>query len=54
MMKKQYIIPQTEIVEMNYRGILAVSGSFGGDADSPAMGRDFLEDESELEQLLNL
>lgn len=51
-MKKQYIIPQTEIVELKYSGMLAVSGTLGGEATGPAMGRGF--DDSDFEQLLNM
>jgi hypothetical protein len=37
-MKKQYIEPQTEIVEVEYRGMLAYS--IGDPAEEPAHGRE--------------
>lgn len=58
MMKKQYIVPHTDIVEMRYSGILAVSGNLGDDATGPAMGRDLFDfddtDDENLNQILKL
>jgi hypothetical protein len=40
-MKKIYIVPQCEEIELKYLGMLCVSGGFGGDADSPGKSRMF-------------
>ncbi|MBR4920480.1 MAG: hypothetical protein IKZ62_04080 [Prevotella sp.] len=44
-MKKQYIEPQTEVLDIEYRGMLAQS--FGDPAEEPAHSREF-EDLEEL------
>ena len=48
-MKKVYIIPQLEVIELNYAGLLCLSGDLGGIADEPGKARlyDDWEEESD-------
>ena len=46
-MMKQYIKPQTEVMEIEYRGMLALSGDLDGIPSGPAHSR-------ELEDLFNM
>ena len=39
-MKKQYIIPKAEEIELEMTFMLCVSGDLGGDADEPAHAPD--------------
>ena len=36
-MKKQYIMPKAEAIELKMTSMLCVSGDFGGDANEPAL-----------------
>lgn len=49
-MKKIYQKPQTEVIEIEYRGMLA--HSFGDSAVEPAHSREF-EDLNDLEELID-
>lgn len=46
-MKKLYIIPATEIIEIELTEMLCVSTSFGEDADKPANARGVFSDEDD-------
>ena len=39
-MKKQYIMPKAEAIELKMTSILCVSGDLGGDANEPALAPD--------------
>ena len=45
-MKKQYMTPETEIVKLEQKGLICMSGEISGDATEPAQARmfDFGED----------
>lgn len=38
-MKKQYMMPEMEIVKLEQEGMLCISGEIGGDANEPAFAR---------------
>jgi len=40
-MKKIYQKPQTEVIEIEYRGMIALSGGMGGTPSGPAHSREF-------------
>ena len=48
-MKKIYIIPQLEVIELNYAGLLCLSGDLGGIADEPGKARDFGWDDEDMD-----
>ena len=45
-MKKKYIIPEVEEIEIELLSILCLSGDIGGDASDPALAPDL--DDNEL------
>ena len=45
-MKKKYIIPEVEEMEIELLSILCLSGDIGGDASEPALGPEL--DDNEL------
>ena len=47
-MRKEYIEPQVEAIEMLPEGMLCLSGDIDGDATEPALSPFFDEDEVEL------
>lgn len=40
-MKKIYTAPRVEVIEIEYRGMLALSGGMGGTPDGPGRSREF-------------
>jgi len=44
-MKKEYIEPQMEVIEMLPEGMLCLSGLIDGDATEPGMARLFADDD---------
>jgi hypothetical protein len=40
-MKKIYAAPRVEVIEIEYRGMIALSGGMGGTPSGPAHGREF-------------
>jgi hypothetical protein len=45
-MKKKYIIPEAEEIQMDLQTILCISGDIGGDADEPAFIPELGDEES--------
>lgn len=45
MEKKQYTTPQMEVIEIEYRGMLAFSGDLGDTPSGPAHSREFEDGE---------
>ncbi len=43
-MKKKYIIPDAEVIEMNLQTILCLSGDIGGEASDPALAPELDEE----------
>lgn len=43
-MKKQYMTPEMEIVKLEMKGMLCISGEIGGDANEPAYAPDLSEE----------
>ena len=44
-MRKEYIEPQMDVIEMLPEGMLCVSGEIDGDATEPGMARFFADDD---------
>ena len=43
-MKKKYIIPEVEVIELGLQTMLCISGEMGGDANEPAYAPDLGEE----------
>ena len=51
-MKKTYIIPQIDVIELKYSGLLCgsgIDGDLGGIADEPGKARDFGWDDEDMD-----
>lgn len=47
-MKKKYIIPEAEVIEIDLQTMLCISGGLGGDASDPALAPEFEESDDLL------
>ena len=50
-MKKQYLKPEIEIIQLEQRGMLCISGGLGGEASGPAKSRMFDDDWDDWDNL---